>query len=282
MDRLRLILDASISIEQESPTETFYQRPSFWRSVIVSFAIFCCSYFVSMIYVPWQFPQASCSSCIKIQKCLVSLMHNAWAMVGSTALLLLVQQPTGAPAALQHIPLPAIDFVGSVLVSFLVWDMLHSLLNWNLFSDELLEQMAHHGGFMLMMFLNGDTRWFNYIFPLLYYGELSTVFLNIRAICKELGTPVLVASALFALSFFATRVLVFGATIVHLFWNISTVLLLLSPSLQFSYLVMLPLLYLLNIYWFRGICRNVRRMLFKSARGPPQLHSQIKERALQD
>ena len=83
-----------------------------------------------------------------------------------------------------------------------------------------------------MMLLNGDERSFNYAFPFIYLGELSTLFLNIRTMYKALGREELWVSLCFAISFFVTRILLFGGLLVHLWREREAVQLLLGRALQ--------------------------------------------------
>ena len=52
-------------------------------------------------------------------------------------------------------------------------------------------------------------------------GEASTLLLNLRVMYKLLGVQEVLYSALFALLFFVTRVLVFGLLLVQLFSHVS-------------------------------------------------------------
>ena len=103
--------------------------------------------------------------------------------------------------------------------------------------------------------------WCNYIFPLLLMAEWSTLLLNIRVIYRLLGKTEMVVSALFALTFFITRIVIFGALVLHMFSQASSLMQLLPAPLQVSYFGLLPAVYGLNLFWFTKICQGILRVL---------------------
>merc|ERR1719240_1018787 len=121
--------------------------------------------------------------------------------------------------------------------------------------------MMHHAGYLAMLVLNKDTLWVNWAFPVLYCGEWSTIFLNARGACRLLDRPDLVWSALFALSFFFTRVVVLGFLVAHLFSQAALLYQLLSAPLLVSYLGLVPAMYALNLFWFKKIAASVHTVL---------------------
>ena len=124
-------------------------------------------------------------------------------------------------------------------------------------------QLLHHGVLFVMLWLNHDTLWFNYAFPVMYAGELSTFFLNVRLMYRALGVTELWASVAFAAAFFTTRVLLFGALVAHLALNAAALRTLLGPPLRVSYLGLLPLLYGLNLFWWYQICKGIQKIMVK-------------------
>lgn len=158
-------------------------------------------------------------SLIRLRGCAISSLHDLWAMA---AVVLLVQgatQPAASPPAAgplgvalhTHVPFALMDPIGSVLLGFLLWDVLHHVAHRSTYAKVLVEVLVHHACFMTMILLNKNTLWFNYAFAPLYLAEVSTLFLNIRTAYRELGGRELWASAAFAATFLATRVLIFGA-----------------------------------------------------------------------
>ena len=89
-------------------------------------------------------------------------------------------------------------------------------------------QLLHHGVLFVMLWLNHDTLWFNYAFPVMYAGELSTFFLNVRLMYRALGVTELWASVAFAAAFFSA---LFGLLVAHLVLNADALRALLNPPL---------------------------------------------------
>ena len=87
------------------------------------------------------------------------------------------------------------------------------------------------------------------------------MFLNMRCIYRHLGKKELLISSLFAFTFFATRIVMFGLLVAQIFSHYSLLTTLLLPQLQLSYFVLLPSLYCLNCYWFAKIFLSVMRVV---------------------
>ena len=85
--------------------------------------------------------------------------------------------------------------------------------------------------------------------------------LNIRVIYRLLGKTEVLVSAGFALTFFVTRIILFGALVLHILTQYSQLALLLSWPLQISYFGLLPAVYGLNWFWFLKICQGIARVL---------------------
>jgi hypothetical protein len=135
------------------------------------------------------------------------------------------------------------------------------MINAKIYAKQLGEVVLHHTMFMIIFFVNSDSLWLNYAFPIVYLGETSTLFLNVRIIYRSLGKQEIWVSTCFALTFFLTRVVCFGLLIVQLFSQRTHLLLLLSLPLKISYFLLLPSAYCLNLYWFGKICRGIARVL---------------------
>lgn len=92
-------------------------------------------------------------------------------------------------------------------------------------------------------------------------GEWSTLLLNIRVIYRLLDRTETAVSALFALTFFVTRVAIFGALVLQIFSQRHWLRPLLPTPLLVSYFALLPALYGLNLFWFAKIVQGVVRVL---------------------
>jgi len=117
---------------------------------------------------------------VQVRQCAVSFGHDVFAVLASTALLLSIE-PHPKDASAYYVPPEHLRLVACCLFAFFFWDLLHMLTNLRLYRHVVLEQGVHHVLYMLMMMLNIDSTYYNYAFPILYMGELSSLFLNIRA-----------------------------------------------------------------------------------------------------
>ena len=131
----------------------------------------------------------------------------------------------------------------------------------NTYAKAMAENLLHHTAFLMMLYLNSDTLWGNYVFPFLLMAEWSTLFLDIRVIYRLLDKEEMLVSAAFALTFFATRIVVFGVLLLQLFSQLSELRQLLSPPLQLSYFGLLPAVYGLNVFWMSKIVQGILRVL---------------------
>ena len=154
-----------------------------------------------------------------------------------------IVHPEGSPPAAgpfglalhSHVPFAAMDAAGGVLGGFLFYDLVHYIAHRAIYTKDLATQLLHHGVLFGMLWLNRNTLWFNYAFPVMYAGELSTSFLNVRLVYRALGATEQWASIAFAAAFFSTRVLLFGLLVAHLVLNADALRALLSPPLRVSY-----------------------------------------------
>ena len=214
-----------------------------------------------------RFPKLTHRSLVIIRGCLVSCAHDLWAIVAVILLARYTTQPAASPPAagplglalLAHVPFAVMDKIGGILLGYLLWDLQHYVAHSTTYSRTLVEQVVHHACFMLMIWLNWDTLWFNYAFAPMYIGELSTLFLNVRMVHREFDRTESWASAAFAVTFIATRVVIFGALVGHLLLNQRAARQLLSPPLQLSYLVLVPAMWALNLFWSTKVIAAVRK-----------------------
>eukprot|EP00308_Calcidiscus_leptoporus_P009288 CAMPEP_0119361712 /NCGR_PEP_ID=MMETSP1334-20130426/8967_1 /TAXON_ID=127549 /ORGANISM="Calcidiscus leptoporus, Strain RCC1130" /LENGTH=244 /DNA_ID=CAMNT_0007376797 /DNA_START=160 /DNA_END=894 /DNA_ORIENTATION=+ len=220
--------------------------------------------------VCFYFADADHAARVRSRGCLVSAAHNVWAMAATVALLIRTEHPIGllseGPfqfALLAHVPHSTIDAVGAAFAAFLSWDLLYLLRHRRIFAQLLTSTLFHHVVLLGMLWLNKDTLWFNYAFPLMYAGELSTFFLNVRLLYRESGISEMWVSATFAITFFLTRILLLGALVYHLFCNMGAMQTLLSLPLLVSYLILIPTMYVLNLFWGIKILQGVASLLRK-------------------
>ena len=197
----------------------------------------------------------------EVRQCLVSSVHALYSVGATFYLALCIERPFGVDASLRHIPHGHITPVGCVFFAYLLWDLSHILFHCAIYAKCVAETAVHHVGFLLMMLINQRVLWFNYAFPVLYIGELSTFFLNTRLLYRKFEVPELWASACFALSFALTRIFLMGGLVLHLLASYQAALTLLGPALRVSYLGGIPAMYCLNLFWFSKIVANVRKTL---------------------
>ena len=126
---------------------------------------------------------------VQVRQCVVSFGHDVFAVLAATALLLSIE-PHPEDASAYYVPPEHIRLVACCLAAFFFWDLLHMLTNLRLYGrDVVLEQGVHHVLYMVMMVLNIDATYYNYAFPILYMGELSSLFLNVRIAYRCLPSP---------------------------------------------------------------------------------------------
>lgn len=233
----RALLSAASALASRERVPTLLLRPTFYSLLFPALALFL---LLELLLLPRVLPRVlrrisapelSWDARVRLRQEIISLIHDLYAIPASIFLITSIV-PHNEFAVLRHIPLQTLDTVGGVFVAYLLWDLQHLVRHRELFASELIEQLAHHGCFFAMMLLNGDERSFNYAFPFIYLGELSTLFLNIRTMYKALGREELWVSLCFAVSFFVTRILLFGGLLVHLWREREAVQILLGRALQ--------------------------------------------------
>ena len=145
-----------------------------------------------------------------------------------------------------------VEGAAGVLIGYLVWDGVELLVDGST-TGPFFSMLAHHVGIIGLVFLNRRTTRFYYIFPVLYLGELSTVFLSLRVVYRTLGWQVRWNVA-FALSFFVSRIVAYGGILLHL-WHERVHLAVEPFEVKIAYATGVPALYALNLFWFYKIVR---------------------------
>ena len=232
---------------------------------------------VLWMLLPRVLPQATPREArVKIREALISSVHDVvsvpfvFHLMHSTSLACdAVPSPKGflGFGPLAHTPMRYVDLAGSVLVGFLLWNSAHYIWHHKVYaSSGFVSNLVHHAAFITMVALNADTLWCNWAFGPLYMGEWSTFFLNVRLIYRLLDCEEMLVSALFALLFFLTRVVVFGLLAIQLVTQAPDLIRLLHAPQQISYLILLPAMYGLNLFWFYKIVLGIARVLAASLR----------------
>jgi hypothetical protein len=204
---------------------------------------------------------------IRIAAAALSIVHSVIvvALAGVMAAQVTAHPADPSGEAL-YVPMHLVVLSGTISIAYFVYDLLFIVLHSKLYSTAtLVENFVHHSVVLTMLWINKDTTWYNFMMPVLSFGEVSTIALNIRQIYRLLNRSELWVSALFAVTFFVSRVVVLGWGVAHLFSDVGGVQARLTPILQVSFLGLLPALYCLNLYWFYAVCISVRKVLFKKA-----------------
>jgi hypothetical protein len=209
-------------------------------SVLLSLAAFLLVDAAIFLALRLGAPSLTHEAQVRTRGALVSCVHDVVAVPAAFFLLTKIVHPpadTQGPFGFgphSHVRLCWLEPVGAIFIGFLLWDLVHYLMHGRVYHAELLTQLLHHSGFFAMLYLNKGTLPLNYAFPILYLGEISTLFLNIRLIYRSFGWPEQLYSALFALAFFVTRVLFIGAILVQIAMDRNTLRLTMGPLLQAS------------------------------------------------
>ena len=82
---------------------------------------------------------------MRIRGCLVSVVHDVWAMAMTVYLPLLIVHPEGSPPAAgpfglalhSHVPFAAMDAAGGVLGGFLFYDLVHYIAHRVIYTKDL-------------------------------------------------------------------------------------------------------------------------------------------------
>ena len=190
---------------------------------------------------PWLLavaPHLSEEARTRIRGAVVSCAHDFAAVPAAIFLLLEVVHPAATsegPLGFgphSYVPLRWLDPVAALFIGFLLWDLIHYVMHSNVYKSELVSQLFHHFGFFTMLYINKHTLPINYAFPILYLGEISTFFLNIRLIYRSFGWNELFYSGWFAVTFTVTRVVLIGLLLIQIFVDRETLLVVMGPSLK--------------------------------------------------
>lgn len=249
------------------------ERPNVvWLIASWFIAMVCCDQLVVRPVVSRCFPGRDKDSYVRLREMTMSLLHSVLAMPLVVWMALHVEHPAMKPS-LSHVPFFYIDHSGAIFTGYLLWAGTNLFINRRVFANEFVTQLMHHGVFLSMIALNKHTLWLNYAFAVLYLGEMSTIFLNIRLFYRELKCEETWASALFALSFFFTRIVVFGLLLGHIFRMRGDLCVLLSWSLRISYFGCLPAAFALNFFWFTKIAKTAMKVASQQAAPVPRKRS---------
>ena len=108
-----------------------------------------------------------------------------------------------------------------IFLSYLLYDLCHVLHQYPKLGG--VDTIAHHLLFAACSFINGTFGLFAFAFGWLVVGEGSTVFLNVRWYLlksgRDKGRMIDAVQGLFALTFFATRIIIYSAGMIHLLYN---------------------------------------------------------------
>lgn len=145
-------------------------------------------------------------------------------------------------------------------LGYLIYDLQHVVRSFPKLGGA--DVLIHHTVFMTCSIISGVYEILPFTFAWLIIGELSTIFLNARWFLIKTGrgdTDALkMVEKLFALSFFATRVVIYLFGVFDLFWKRETLLQLVKHGRVPAGCLAINLFFifaggLLNISWFRKI-----------------------------
>jgi hypothetical protein len=161
-----------------------------------------------------------------------------------------------------------IIYTGEPFMAYLFFDLMKQIMyyrNKTARNYGAVDSMLHHVAFLACAMICQHYDFLLLPFTWLIQGEWSTIFLNARWYQKELKASTMLADILFALSFFFTRIILYGGGLVHLLYSLYY-----SPSsnsssalkhptmptwLQHLIVITLIALFGLNLIWFRSIVK---------------------------
>jgi hypothetical protein len=191
----------------------------------------------------------------------VSCLHATFSTVSAAWLIGHIESPSTFEK--QFIPGTAVTTVGSVFFAYLLHDLIHNLgFLGKHFGKKRSEQVFHHLLFIAMVLMHSSSNEMNFSFPFVYVGELSTVFLDLRFMGKHFGCPSLESACtkLFALTFFLTRVVLFGWFCFQIFMNWEGISANVeSPVIRSSLSILFPIALTLQVYWMYLILAVLRK-----------------------
>lgn len=149
-----------------------------------------------------------------------------------------------------------IEFLNLLFFSYLFNDILHVIAAFPSLGG--FDTIAHHSLFMIASLINGCYVIMLFPFTWLIMGEISTIFLNIRWILIQTGrgstSYLKLSNVMFAVTFFLTRVVLYGWGLIHLGMNIDVVMDV--PAPRFLVIVVLTLVvggFALDLFWMNSI-----------------------------
>lgn len=237
-----------------------------WRAVGLTCAAIFTIQIASGYILPKVFPAVKSlqeAKLVALRACLGSMFHSMFGALSSFWLFTKIQSPSPGFEK-QVIPQELIRFVGSIFFGYMVHDLIHNMgYHGRHFGSKRWEQIFHHVLFMVIVVLHSSSSEMNFAFPFVYVGELSTVFLDMRFFFKSIGYPKLhaLSSKLFALSFFLTRIVLFGWFCGQIFVNWNAISknvesLIVRSSLS----ILFPIALVLQMFWMIQIGNIVRAL----------------------
>mmetsp|Transcript_8166 Transcript_8166/g.21556 ORF Transcript_8166/g.21556 Transcript_8166/m.21556 type:complete len:276 (+) Transcript_8166:171-998(+) len=153
-----------------------------------------------------------------------------------------------------------VESTACLFVAYLVYDLVHVALWYPKLGG--MDMISHHIAFLLATIVAIHYRVMHFPFCWLVLAEISTVFLNLRWLTikaltqarqRALQQRILqILNAALAVTFGITRVLVYGAGLLHLWVNLPGIRV--APGYMIRAIFCLLLVgYILNIMWFRKI-----------------------------
>lgn len=262
-----------IAQEMKEPRVSILQQVAMW---MVFFA--CCEFLGYLVIRKLLLGGENARSRVEVRGAMMAALHCTIAVPAVVMQWQYLKHPEGPDpngffgiSILSFVPYYWMDKVGSIFTGYLFWDLSHYLLNRKIYAKTIVEQVVHHILFICMIGLNRNTLWCNYAFAVMYLGELSSFFLNLRLVYRSIGKKEILISAAFAATFTVTRVIVLGMLIHHILSHTAELRELLSPLLQISYLGLLPAVYAMNLWWFYKILTTIAKMFNKSGSNSQQV-----------
>ena len=146
----------------------------------------------------------------------------------------------------------------TVFLAYLIFDATHVVASFGDYAKA--DMLVHHVGFIICSAVCQHYQAFFLPFTILIQGEWSTVFLELRWVLRQLGRSSRAVDVSFAVSFFATRILLYGFMLWHILSHLSALGTHPSMPLPLGYLIVAILcgFFFLNISWFGAILRIAR------------------------
>eukprot|EP00978_Attheya_sp_CCMP212_P049652 scaffold692340_cov71-Attheya_sp.AAC.1 len=107
---------------------------------------------------------------------------------------------------------------GEAFTGYLLFDLIRLIFYFGEYGK--LDMIIHHIGFIVCFSISQYYWYLPLPFSWLVQGELSTLFLNVRWVQKELKRNTTISDLLFVASFFVSRVLLYGIGTCHMWFVI--------------------------------------------------------------